>query len=357
MVRHARQARLAGVGAEGQAQHRGAPRSTSARRASRPTWRRATSPGPESALRASPRGGAGRRRPGRRRGRAGRGRAVASGTRAPIRWDSTTPAHSELARGGPVRSRTRCETSSESPRDRARAAVSSPWSTPSATRRSCACGGWRRDVPDVEVWAKLEFANPGGSVKDRPALRMILDALADGRLTRDKILIDSTSGNTGVAYSLYGAALGVRVRLVMPSNVSKAAQGHRAELRHRDRLQRSHGGLRRGHPRRARARREGPRRLLLPGPVLEPVQLARPLRRHRPRDPRRRGRPPHPLRGGPGHDRHDDGLRPAAEGALAPGRVRRGRAGRRAARARGPQAPREQPRPGHLRSPRARTAC
>jgi cysteine synthase B len=59
-------------------------------------------------------------------------------------------------------------------------------------------------------------------VKDRPALRMIRDALDDGRLTRGKILIDSTSGNTGVAYSLFGAALGVRVRLVMPSNVSKA---------------------------------------------------------------------------------------------------------------------------------------
>ena len=51
-----------------------------------------------------------------------------------------------------------------------------------------------RHTPDVEVWAKLEFANPGGSVKDRPALRMIQDALADKRMTRDKILIDSTSG-------------------------------------------------------------------------------------------------------------------------------------------------------------------
>ncbi len=76
--------------------------------------------------------------------------------------------------------------------------------------------------PDVEVYAKLEFTNPGGSVKDRAAARMILDALADGRLCHDKILIDSTSGNTGVAYSLFGAALGVRVHLVMPSNVSKA---------------------------------------------------------------------------------------------------------------------------------------
>ncbi len=79
-----------------------------------------------------------------------------------------------------------------------------------------------RHVPDVEVWAKLEFANPGGSVKDRPALRMIKDAIADGRLTRDKILIDATSGNTGVAYSLFGAVMSIRVRLVMPSNVSKA---------------------------------------------------------------------------------------------------------------------------------------
>jgi S-sulfo-L-cysteine synthase (O-acetyl-L-serine-dependent) len=79
-----------------------------------------------------------------------------------------------------------------------------------------------RHTPGVEVWAKLEFANPGGSVKDRPALRMMLDALSDGRLTKDKTLIDSTSGNTGVAYSLFGAALGIRVRLVMPSNVSKA---------------------------------------------------------------------------------------------------------------------------------------
>lgn len=77
-------------------------------------------------------------------------------------------------------------------------------------------------VPDVEVYAKLEFCNPGGSVKDRAALRMMQDALADGRLARDKILIDSTSGNTGVAYSIFGAALGIKVRLVMPSNVSKA---------------------------------------------------------------------------------------------------------------------------------------
>ncbi len=78
-----------------------------------------------------------------------------------------------------------------------------------------------RETPGVEIYVKLEYMNPGGSVKDRPARQMMLDAIADGRLTRDKVLIDSTSGNTGVAYSLFGAALGYRVALVMPSNVSK----------------------------------------------------------------------------------------------------------------------------------------
>ncbi|MCK6588626.1 MAG: PLP-dependent cysteine synthase family protein [Polyangiaceae bacterium] len=79
-----------------------------------------------------------------------------------------------------------------------------------------------REAPSVEVYIKLEFANPGGSVKDRAALRMMLSAVKDGRLSSDKTLIDSTSGNTGVAYSIFGAALGHRVALVMPSNVSRA---------------------------------------------------------------------------------------------------------------------------------------
>ena len=105
-----------------------------------------------------------------------------------------------------------------------------------------------QDMPDVEVWAKLEFANPGGSVKDRPALRMIQDALADGRMSRDKILIYSTSGNTGVAYSLFGAALGLRIRLVMPSNVSKArkdiARSFGTEIIYSDPMEGSDGAIR-----------------------------------------------------------------------------------------------------------------
>lgn len=79
-----------------------------------------------------------------------------------------------------------------------------------------------RDTPEVELFLKLEYRNPGGSVKDRPALQMMRDAISDGRLTKDRTLIDATSGNTGVAYAIFGAALGYKVALVMPSNVSQA---------------------------------------------------------------------------------------------------------------------------------------
>jgi cysteine synthase B len=102
--------------------------------------------------------------------------------------------------------------------------------------------------PDVPVYLKLEYANPGGSVKDRAALRMIQKALESGELTRDKILIDSTSGNTGVAYSIFGAALGVRVRLVMPENVSRArkdiARAFGTEIVYSDPLEGSDGAIR-----------------------------------------------------------------------------------------------------------------
>lgn len=76
------------------------------------------------------------------------------------------------------------------------------------------------ELPDLRVYAKAEYRNPGGSVKDRPALRMIEEAERDGRLTGDRVILDSTSGNTGVAYAMIGAAKGYRVHLVMPRNVS-----------------------------------------------------------------------------------------------------------------------------------------
>ena len=83
---------------------------------------------------------------------------------------------------------------------------------------------FEKDVPGVELWAKCEFMNPGGSVKDRAAHQMIRDAIRSGALKPGKTIIDSTSGNTGVAYSLIGGALGYPVTLVMPANVSWARQ-------------------------------------------------------------------------------------------------------------------------------------
>jgi len=74
---------------------------------------------------------------------------------------------------------------------------------------------------DVEIYSKAEWFNPGGSVKDRPALWIIEEAEKSGRLTPDKIIIDSTSGNTGIAYALIGASKGYKVALVMPLNVSE----------------------------------------------------------------------------------------------------------------------------------------
>jgi len=79
---------------------------------------------------------------------------------------------------------------------------------------------FEHEYPGLEVYAKAEWFNPGGSVKDRPALSMIEDGERRGALTKDKVIIDSTSGNTGIAYALVGAAKGYRVKLVMPSNVS-----------------------------------------------------------------------------------------------------------------------------------------
>jgi len=72
----------------------------------------------------------------------------------------------------------------------------------------------------VEIYAKAEWFNPGGSVKDRAALNMLRDAELSGALTREKIIIDATSGNTGIAYAMIGSALGYHVLLAIPSNAS-----------------------------------------------------------------------------------------------------------------------------------------
>ena len=77
------------------------------------------------------------------------------------------------------------------------------------------------DVAPVKILAKAEWFNPGGSVKDRAALNIILDGERSGQLTADKTILDATSGNTGIAYSLIGAVLGYKVKLSLPANAGE----------------------------------------------------------------------------------------------------------------------------------------
>ena len=90
------------------------------------------------------------------------------------------------------------------------------------------------DTGRSEVFAKCEQLNPGGSIKDRPVLRMLVEAILAGDLTRDKTILDATSGNAGIAYAMIGAVLGYRVALVMPENASEERKkrliAHGAEI-------------------------------------------------------------------------------------------------------------------------------
>jgi S-sulfo-L-cysteine synthase (O-acetyl-L-serine-dependent) len=79
---------------------------------------------------------------------------------------------------------------------------------------------FERETPGVELYAKAEWQNPGGSVKDRAAARMILDGESAGRLRPGLTIVDATSGNTGIAYAMVGAARGYRVKLFLPENAS-----------------------------------------------------------------------------------------------------------------------------------------
>lgn len=106
-----------------------------------------------------------------------------------------------------------------------------------------------QQFPSMEFYAKAEWANPGGSVKDRPALNIIREAERAGLMSQDKVLIDSTSGNTGIAYAMICAAKGYRVKLCMPSNVSlerkRILEAYGAELVYTDPMEGSDGAIRR----------------------------------------------------------------------------------------------------------------
>jgi cysteine synthase B len=90
------------------------------------------------------------------------------------------------------------------------------------------------EVPGVEIYAKAEYFNPGGSVKDRAGLNMILDGERSGRLHAGRTILDATSGNTGIAYAMVGAARGYKVKLCLPSNASierkRILKGYGAEM-------------------------------------------------------------------------------------------------------------------------------
>jgi len=80
---------------------------------------------------------------------------------------------------------------------------------------------FRTEFPDATVLAKLESMNPGGSIKDRPVARMLLDAVAEGKLGSGQVILDSSSGNAGIAYAMFGAALDFPVEIVIPANASQ----------------------------------------------------------------------------------------------------------------------------------------
>jgi len=105
-----------------------------------------------------------------------------------------------------------------------------------------------RDFPGVEIYAKAEFFNPGGSVKDRAGRNMILEGERSGKLTHDKVILDATSGNTGIAYAMIGAYLGYKVKLCLPKNASMerkhVLQAYGAEMVFSDPGEGSDGAIR-----------------------------------------------------------------------------------------------------------------
>ncbi len=133
----------------------------------------------------------------------------------------------------------------------------------------------------VAIYAKAEFMNPGGSVKDRPALNMILEGERSGALRPGRIILDATSGNTGIAYAMIGAAKGYRTRICMPKNASEERKRTLARLRRRTG---AHGRRRRvgwSDPPLPRDLQRESVSLLLSGPVQQPCELESALSGHR----------------------------------------------------------------------------
>jgi cysteine synthase B len=110
---------------------------------------------------------------------------------------------------------------------------------------------FKEELPEVSIYAKAEYANPGGSLKDRPVRRMLLEALIGGKIGKGQVVLDSSSGNAGIAYAMLGAMMKVPVQIVVPGNASKERkmriQAHGATLVQTDPIEGYDEALREGH--------------------------------------------------------------------------------------------------------------
>jgi cysteine synthase B len=110
---------------------------------------------------------------------------------------------------------------------------------------------FKEEFPEVKVYAKAEFTNPGGSLKDRPVRRMLLEALIAGEIGNGRIVLDSSSGNAGIAYAMIGAMMKLPIQIVVPGNASKERKlrikAHGAMLIQTDPLEGYDEALREGH--------------------------------------------------------------------------------------------------------------
>jgi len=110
---------------------------------------------------------------------------------------------------------------------------------------------FKEEFPEVSVYAKAEYANPGGSLKDRPVRRMLLEASIAGKIGKGQVVLDSSSGNAGIAYAMLGAMMKVPVQIVVPGNASRERKlriaAHGATLVQTDPMEGYDEALREGH--------------------------------------------------------------------------------------------------------------
>ncbi len=204
--------------------------------------------------------------------------------------------------------------------------------------------------PNVEFYAKAEWFNPGGSVKDRAGYSMIRAGERSGDLRPGKIILDATSGNTGIAYAMIGAALGYRVKLCLPTSASPerkhilAAYG--VDIVYTPGDEGTDGAIRR-----VREIYESDReKYFYPDQYSNPANPARALRHHRPRNLAANQRHHHPFRRRPRHHRHIRRHHAPPEGIQSRDPLHQFSARLRLPRPRRLEAPGHRDRPAHLRS-------